>query len=98
MITKTDLMRLFVNQRMKIASLILLFFCFTANGMTAEEFLKYCEDNNIKNCKVIQHAPGENVVNHNDFHSPCEKGEKTCIDTSKKDKIAMYCKSGDADC
>ena len=92
-------MRLFVNQRMKIVSLILLFFCFNANGMTAEEFLKYCEDNNIKNCKVIQHVPGEMVNNHNDFHSPCEKGEKTCIGYDNKDRPnEIVCKSKDENC
>ncbi|MDH5796335.1 MAG: hypothetical protein OEY79_02185 [Anaplasmataceae bacterium] len=85
---------------MQIVSLILLFFCFTANGMTTKEFLDYCKENNLK-CTVNedhsqhQHVSGEVV---NDFHSPCEKGEKTCIDTSKKDKIAMYCKSGDENC
>ncbi|MDH5796336.1 MAG: hypothetical protein OEY79_02190 [Anaplasmataceae bacterium] len=81
---------------MRIVSLILLFFCFTANGMTTKEFLDYCREHSLK-CTVNDehHAPGEVV---NDIHSPCEKGEKTCIDTSKKDKIAMYCKSKDENC
>ena len=82
----------------KIVSLILLFFCFTANGMTAEEFLKYCEDNNIKNCKVIQHVPGENVVN-NDFHSPCKEGEHTCISYDANHRPNdIRCKPNDENC
>ncbi|MDH5796337.1 MAG: hypothetical protein OEY79_02195 [Anaplasmataceae bacterium] len=85
---------------MKIVSLILLFFCFTANGMTAEEFLKYCEDNNIKNCKVIQHASGENVVN-NDFHSPCKEGEVTCSKIKQigtETIVKQECKKHGEDC
>jgi len=97
MITKTDLMRLFVNQRMKIVSLILLFFCFTANGMTTKEFLDYCREHSLK-CTVNDehHAPGEVV---NDFHSPCEKGEKTCIGYDNKDRPnEIVCKSKDENC
>ncbi|MDH5645262.1 MAG: hypothetical protein OEZ01_04610 [Candidatus Heimdallarchaeota archaeon] len=44
------------------------------------------------------HVPGE-VVNHNDFHSPCEKGETTCIGYDSKDRPnKIVCKKGDVDC
>ncbi|MDH5796785.1 MAG: hypothetical protein OEY79_04540 [Anaplasmataceae bacterium] len=50
----------------------MLFFCFTANGMTTKEFLDYCREYNLK-CTVNdeRHVPGE-VTNdiHNDFHNP----------------------------
>jgi len=94
-------MRLFVNQRMKIVSLILLFFCFNAEAMTTKEFLNYCRDHNL-NCqatKTHNHVPGENVVNHNDFHSPCKEGEKTCIGYDNKDRPnEIVCKSKDENC
>ncbi|MDH5645263.1 MAG: hypothetical protein OEZ01_04615 [Candidatus Heimdallarchaeota archaeon] len=84
---------------MWIVSLILLFFCFTANGMTTKEFLDYCREHSLK-CTVNDehHVPGE-VVNHNDFHSPCEKGETTCIGYDSKDRPnKIVCKKGDVDC
>ena len=90
---------------MQIVSLILLFFCFTANGMTTKEFLDYCKENNLK-CTVNedhsqhQHVSGENVVN-NDFHSPCKEGEKTCSTVEQKDSktiISQVCKPNDENC
>ncbi|MDH5796461.1 MAG: hypothetical protein OEY79_02850 [Anaplasmataceae bacterium] len=87
---------------MQIVRLILLLFCFSVEAMTTEEFLKYCEDNNIKNCKVIQHVSGENIVNiNNDFHSPCKEDETTCSIIEYRDNktvVKQICKPGDADC
>jgi len=95
-----DLMILDANLMMKIVSLILLFFCFTANGMTTKEFLDYCRENNL-NCqttKTHNHVPGENVVN-NDFHSPCKEGEHTCISYDANDRPNdIRCKPNDENC
>ncbi|MDH5644574.1 MAG: hypothetical protein OEZ01_01120, partial [Candidatus Heimdallarchaeota archaeon] len=50
----------------------------------------------IKNEDHSQHVPGEVV---NDFHSPCEKGEKTCIGYDNKDRPnEIVCKSKDENC
>ncbi|MDH5796868.1 MAG: hypothetical protein OEY79_04965, partial [Anaplasmataceae bacterium] len=87
---------------MKVVSLILLFFSFIVNAeeLTKEQKEKIIIDNLAKDCAKYGVNCRLNPVynNNNNINNPCRNDQKTCMDTSEKDKIAVYCKKIDENC